>query len=148
VSGSKLAEKDKQNMIIQEKIYEIPSEDNHKLEIIEIGEKKIYDTKFGKQEKFTLKIKVLDQKAEDGSDLYVFLTVSPSIGAKATLGKFVRRLGFNTQGSFDVDELVGVKFSAPIAHNKGTGDNAGKTYANVGIDFVKRASGQQVVDSI
>lgn len=123
-------------MIIEEKVYELPSEDSHRLEVVEIGELKKYETQYGTKEKFTIKIKVLDQKSTTGEDLHVFLTVSPSIGAKATLGKFLRRLKLNVTGKFDVDELVGFKFKAAIAHNAGEGNNAGKTFANLVIETV------------
>jgi hypothetical protein len=123
-------------MIIEERIYELPSEDQHRLEVVEIGEVKKYETAFGTKDKFTIKIKVLDEKSSTGDDLHVFLTVSPSIGIKSTLGKFMRRLKLNVQGKVDVDELVGLKFRASIAHNPGTGNSAGKTFANIVIDTV------------
>jgi len=124
------------DMIIEEKIYELPSEDQHRLEVVEIGELKKYETSYGVKEKFTIKIKVSDEKSSKGEDLHVFLTVSPSIGVKATLGKFARRLKLNVQGKFDVEELVGIKFRASIAHNAGTGQSEGKTFANLVIDTV------------
>lgn len=123
-------------MIIEEKIYELPSEDQHRLEVVEIGEMKKIETSYGVKEKFGIKIKVLDEKSSKGEDLYVYLNVSPSIGVKATLGKFARRLKLNIQGKFDVDELVGLRFRASIAHNKGTGTSEGKTFANLVIDTV------------
>ena len=85
---------------------------------------------------FTIKVKVLDEKSSEGEDLHVFLTVSPSIGVKATLGKFLRRLKLNVEGKVDMDELIGVKFKAAVAHNEGTGASAGKTFANLVIDTV------------
>ena len=128
-------------MIIEEKIYELPSEDQHKLQIVEIGEMKKFETAYGEKEKFAIKVKVLDQKAEkDGNDLYVYLNVSPSIGVKATLGKFCRRLKLNLDKKFETDELVGLGFIANIAHNEGTGNNAGKTFANIVIDTVRPLS--------
>ena len=126
----------KPKMIIEEKVYELPSEDSHRLEVVEIGEMKKYETAFGTKDKFTIKIKVLDEKSSEGEDLHVFLTVSPSIGVKATLGKFLRRLKLNVTGKIDMDELVGFKFKASIAHNEGTGQSAGKTFANLVIDTV------------
>ena len=66
-------------MIIEEKTYELPSEDQHKLQIVEIGEMKKFETAYGEKEKFAIKVKVLDQKAEkDGNDLYVYLTSAPA----------------------------------------------------------------------
>jgi len=128
-------------MIIEEKVYELPSEDQHKLQIVEIGEMKKFETAYGEKEKFAIKVKVLDQKAEkDGSDLNVFLSVSPSIGVKSTLGKFCRRLKLNLDKQFDTEELVGLGFIASIAHNEGTGNNAGKTFANIVIDTVRPLS--------
>ncbi len=123
-------------MIIEEKIYELPSEDQHRLEVVEIGEMKKIETSYGVKDKFAIKIKVLDEKSSEGEDLYTYLNVSPSIGVKATLGKFARRLKLNVQGKFDVDELVGIKFRASIAHNEGTGNSAGKIFANIVIDTV------------
>lgn len=123
-------------MIIQEKIYELPSEDQHRLEIVEIGEIKQIETSYGVKDKFAIKIKVLDEKSSKGEDLHTYLNVSPSIGIKSTLGKFMRRLKLNVQGKVDVDELVGLKFRASIAHNPGTGNSAGKTFANIVIDTV------------
>jgi hypothetical protein len=124
------------NMIIQEKIYELPSEDQHRLEIVEIGEIKQIETSYGVKDKFAIKIKVLDEKSSKGEDLHTYLNVSPSIGIKSTLGKFMRRLKLNVQGKVDVDELVGLKFRASIAHNPGTGNSVGKTFANIVIDTV------------
>ena len=127
---------DKTKMIIEEKVYELPTEDSHRLEVVEIGEIKKYETSYGVKDKFTIKIKVLDEKSSVGEDLHVFLTVSPSIGVKATLGKFLRRLKLDVTGKVDMDELVGFKFKASIAHNEGTGQSAGKTFANLVIDTV------------
>ena len=124
------------DMIIEEKIYELPSEDQHRLEVVEIGEMKQIETSYGVKDKFAIKIKVLDEKSSKGEDLYTYLNVSPSIGIKSTLGKFMRRLKLNVQGKVDVDELVGIKFRASIAHNPGTGQSAGKTFANLVIDTV------------
>ena len=130
-------------MIIEEKVYELPSEDSHRLEVVEIGEMKKYETAFGTKDKFTIKIKVLDEKAITGDDLHVFLTVSPSIGTKATLGKFLRRLKLNVTGKVDVNELVGMKFKAAVAYNEGTGNSAGKTFANLVIDTVAPLPGSK-----
>ncbi len=127
---------DQTKMIIAEKVYELPSEDQHKLEVVEIGEMKQIETSYGVKDKFGIKIKVLDEKDSKGQDLYTYLNVSPSTGVKATLGKFLRRLKLNVQGQVDTDELVGLKFRASIAHNPGTGNNAGKTFANIVIDTV------------
>lgn len=136
-------------MLIEEKIYELPSEDQHKLEIVEIGELKKFETAYGEKEKFAIKIRVLDQKAEkDGSDLNVFLNVSPSIGQKATLGKFCRRLKLNLDKQFDTEELIGIKFLASIAHNEGTGNSAGKTFANLVIDTVRPLSAKATVETV
>ena len=136
-------------MLIEEKIYELPSEDQHKLEIVEIGELKKFETAYGEKEKFAIKIRVLDQKAEkDGSDLTVFLNVSPSIGQKATLGKFCRRLKLNLDKQFDTEELIGIKFLASIAHNEGTGNSAGKTFANLVIDTVRPLSAKATVETV
>jgi hypothetical protein len=128
-------------MIIEEKVYELPSEDQHKLQIVEIGEMKKFETAYGEKEKFSIKVKVLDQKAEkDGNDLYVYLSVSPSIGPKSTLGKFCRRLKINLDKKFDTEDLINFGFIASIAHNEGTGNNAGKTFANIVIDTVRPLS--------
>ena len=136
-------------MIIEEKVFELPSEDQHKLEIVEIGEMKKFETAYGEKEKFAIKILVLDQKAEkDGSDLNVFLNVSPSIGQKATLGKFCRRLKLNLDKQFDTEELIGIKFLASIAHNEGTGNSAGKTFANLVIDTVRPLSSKATVETV
>jgi hypothetical protein len=125
-------------MIIEEKVYELPSEDQHKLQVVEIGELRTFETAYGEKEKFAIKILVLDQKSEkDGSPLHVFLNVSPSIGQKATLGKFCRRLKLNLDKQFDTEDLIGINFVASIAHNEGTGNNAGKTFANLVIDTVR-----------
>ena len=136
-------------MIIEEKVFELPSEDQHKLEIVEIGEMKKFETAYGEKEKFAIKILVLDQKAEkDGSNLYVSLNVSPSIGQKATLGKFCRRLKLNLDKQFDTEELIGIKFLASIAHNEGTGNSAGKTFANLVIDTVRPLSAKATVETV
>jgi hypothetical protein len=130
--------KDNPNMIIEEKVFELPSEDQHKLQIVEIGELRTFETAYGEKEKFAIKILVLDQKSEkDGSPLHVFLNVSPSIGHKATLCKFCRRLKLNLDKQFDTEDLIGINFVASIAHNEGTGNNAGKTFANLVIDTVR-----------
>lgn len=124
-------------MIIEKKVFEIPSEDSHKLEIVEIGELKKYETPFGTKEKFTIKMKVLDEKATTGEDLHVFLNVAPSIGTKATLGKFLRRLKLDVTGKVDIDELVGFKFKGNVTHNPGTGTHEGTTFANLIIETVQ-----------
>ena len=123
-------------MLIERKVYELPTEDQHALKVIEIGEMKKVQTKFGVKDKFTVKIEVLDQKSTESDDpIYVFQTFSPSIGEKAQLGKFLRRLGFNTsEGTFEMDDILGFRFTATIVHNEGTG---GVTYANLVIETAK-----------
>jgi hypothetical protein len=127
-------------VIIEEKVYELPSEDQHRLEVVEIGEMKQIETSYGVKDKFAIKVLVLDEKDSKGEALYTYINVSPSIGVKSTLGKFARRLKLNVQGKFDSDELVGIKFRASIVHNEGTGNSAGKTFANIVIDTVTPAT--------
>jgi hypothetical protein len=124
-------------MIIEKKVYELPSDTMHKFEIVEIGELKDYNTARGVVKKFTIKILVTDQKAQDGSDLYVFITATPSIGVKAMLGKFLRRLKINVDKPVDMDELVGFKFEGLIIYNEGEGAHAGTTFANISTESVK-----------
>ena len=50
-------------MLIEQKVYELPSENTHQLEIVAIGEKKIIETSYGSKEKFGIKIKVSDEKS-------------------------------------------------------------------------------------
>ena len=116
-------------MIIQEKVYELPTEEQHSLTIVEYKDLGVVETNFGDKEKVSIKVEVTDQKAENGEPIYVFVNATKSIGVESTLGKFLRKLGLNVQGSFDLDDLVGFKFRAVIEHN--VGDN-GKTYANIG----------------
>jgi hypothetical protein len=116
-------------MIIQEKVYELPTEETHSLTIIEYKDLGVVETLYGKKEKVSLKIEVTDQKGEDGSPIYVFVNAAKSIGPKSTLGIFLRKIGVNVQGQVDMDDLVGYKFHAVIEHN--TAPN-GKVYANVG----------------
>jgi hypothetical protein len=49
-------------------------------------------------------------------------------------------LKLNLDKQFDTEELVGLGFVASIAHNEGTGNNAGKTFANIVIDTVRPLS--------
>jgi hypothetical protein len=124
-------------MLIEQKVYELPSENQHTLEIVKIGDLQTIETSYGPKEKFAIKIKVLGEKSTKGEDLHVTLNVSPIIGPpKSTLTKFLRRLGVDVTGSFEMDELIGTKFRASIAHNEGTGASAGKTFANLVIDTV------------
>jgi len=121
---------------VEEKVYELPSEDSHRLEVVKIGELKTIQTSYGPKEKFSITIKVLDEVDSKGEPLNVFMNVSPSIGVKATLGKFLRRLKWNLTGKVQMDDLLGTKFKATVAHNAGTGDSAGKTFANILVDSV------------
>jgi hypothetical protein len=116
-------------MIIQDKVYELPTEEAHSLTIVEYKDLGEVETNFGTKEKVSIKIEVSDQKAQDGSPIYVFVNATKSIGPKSTLGIFLRKLGINVQGAFDMDDLVGFKFRAVIEHNKAEN---GKTYANIG----------------
>ena len=116
-------------MIIQEKVYELPTEDTHSLTIVEYKDLGVVETLYGKKEKVSLKIEVTDQKGEDGSPIYVFVNAAKSIGPKSTLGIFRRKIGVNVQGQVDMDDLVGFKFRAAIEHNTAP---SGKVYANVG----------------
>ena len=116
-------------MIIAEKVYELPTEEQHSLTIVEYKDLGVVETNFGDKEKVSIKVEVTDQKAENGEPIYVFVNATKSIGAKSTLGKFLRKLGLNVQGAFDMDDLVGFKFRAVIEHN--VAEN-GKTYANIG----------------
>ena len=116
-------------MLIEKKKFELPTEDIHSLKVIEIGEIKKVQTKFGIKDKFTVKIEVIDQKATESDEpIYVFGNFSPSIGDKAVLGKFLRRLGFDTTGTFEMDDLLGFRFSAMLTHNESSNGN---TYANI-----------------
>lgn len=130
-------------MLIERKVFELPTEEQHNLKVIEIGELKKVQTKFGVKDKFTVKFEVLDQKSEEGDEpLYVFQTFAPSIGDKSILGKFLRRLGFNTsEGTFEMDDLLGFRLSAAITHNEGTNGN---TYANIVVETVKALKSSQV----
>jgi hypothetical protein len=125
-------------MLIERKVFELPTEDVHQLKVIEIGEMKKVTTKFGVKDKFTVKFEVLDQKSEEGEDaIWVFQTFAPSIGDLSNLGKFLRRLGYNTSsGTFEMDDLLGVKFTASIVHNEGSNK---AVYANIVIETVKPA---------
>jgi hypothetical protein len=116
-------------MIIAEKVYELPTEEAHSLTIVDYKDLGAVETNFGTKEKISIKIEVTDQKDKDGQPIYVFVNATKSIGPKSTLGIFLRKLGVNVGGHFDMDDLVGFKFSAVIEHNKA--DN-GKTYANIG----------------
>lgn len=124
-------------MIIEKVVYELPSDSMHKFKIVEIGELKPYNTQRGTVNKFTIKILVVDQKAEDGKDIYVFITCTPSIGAKSTLGKFLRRLKLDVGGKVDMDELIGFEFEGLVVYNEGEGAHAGTTFANISPDSVK-----------
>ena len=125
-------------MLIERKVYELPTVAQHNLKVIEIGEMKKVQTKFGLKDKFTVKFEVCDQKTEAGDEpILVFQTFAPSVGDKSNLGKFLRKLGFDTSsGDFEMDDLLGFKFTAFLAHNKGTGD---AVYANIVIDTVQPA---------
>lgn len=116
-------------MIIQEKVYELPTEEAHSLTIVEYKDLGVVETNFGNKEKISIKVEVTDQKSESGEPIYVFVNATKSIGPKSTLGIFLRKLGINVEGQFDMDELVGYKFRAVIEHNKAEN---GKTYANIG----------------
>lgn len=116
-------------MKIEKKVYELPTEDIHSLKIVEIGELKKVQTQFGVKDKFTVKIEVLDQKdSKTDETLFVFGNFSPSLGEKAVLGKFLRRLGFDTSGTFEMDDTLGFKFTAMLTHNPSSNGN---TYANI-----------------
>ena len=117
-------------MIIEEKVYQLPTADAHNLKVIEVTDLGEVPTSYGLKKKLSIKILVTDEKADDGSDIYVFINAGHSIGAKSTLGKFLRSLGISTVGQVDLDELIGFKFRAVIEHNKS--ETNGKTYANVG----------------
>lgn len=117
-------------MIIEEKIYHLPTADAHNLQVTEIKDLGEVQTSYGPKEKLSIKILVTDEKGPDGSPINVFITCGKSIGAKSTLGKFLRANGISTQGQVNLDELIGFKFRAVIEHNKS--ETNGKTYANVG----------------
>jgi hypothetical protein len=122
-------------MLIERKVFELPTEDVHQLKVVEIGELKDVVTKFGTKKKFTIKFEVLDQRPEEGEEpIQVFATFAPSVGDKSNLGKFLRRLGYNTSGAFEMDDILGVKFTASITHNEGSNGNV---YANIVIETVK-----------
>ena len=124
-------------MIIEEKIFELPTEEEHALVIVEVKDLGVVATNFGDKEKVSIKIDVADQKTTSGENIYVFVNAAKSIGEKATLGKFLRKLGLTPGKAFDMDDLIGFKFNAVIEHSVGTN---GKTYANVGSIVKKRTS--------
>lgn len=124
-------------MLIERKQYELPTEDVHQLKVVEIGELKKVQTKFGIKDKFTVKVEVLDQKSEESPDepILVFATFAPSLGEKSNLAKFLKRLGYNfSEGTFEMDDILGVRFSAAITHNEGSNGN---TYANLVTETIK-----------
>ena len=128
----------KENLvIIEEKVYELPTEEEHSLVIVEGKDLGVVTTNYGDKKKGSIKIDVSDQKSESGEPIYVFVTAAQSIGPKSTLGIFLRKLGLNPDKSFNMDELIGFKFNAVIEHSVGTN---GKTYANVGSIVKKRTA--------
>jgi len=131
-------------MIIAEKVYELPTAEPHKLTIVEIQDKGVAETMYGPRETVSIKIRVDDQKTEEGGeDIYVYVNGTKSIGAKSTIGKFLRsKLNLNVGPTFDTDELIGFKFEAVIEHNVAKN---GKTYANVGSPIRSRKA---VVESV
>jgi hypothetical protein len=131
-------------MIIEEKVYELPTEEAHNLTIAEYKDLGAVETNFGTKEKVSIKIEVTDQKTEKGEAIYVFVNATKSIGPKSTLGKFLRKLGINVQGQFDMDDLVGYKFRAVIEHN--VAEN-GKTYANIG-SIIKGKAAPALVETV
>jgi hypothetical protein len=116
-------------MIVAEKVYELATVGIHSLQITKVDDLGMVVGKYGTKQKIRLTILVTDQKAKDGEDVNVFITASPNIGVKSTLGTFLRKVGIPCEGTVDLDELIGFKFQAVIEHNKA--DN-GKTYANIG----------------
>ena len=138
-----MARRKETQVIIEEKIYELPTEEEHALTIVEYKDLGAVETQFGTKEKVSIKIDVTDQKTEKGENIYVFVNAAKSIGEKSTLGKFLRKLGITPGPAFDMDDLVGFKFRAVIEHSKAPN---GKTYANVG-SIVKRKSAP-VVESV
>ena len=124
-------------MIIEEKVYELPTEEEHALTIVEVRDLGPVETNFGTKDKISIKIDVTDAKTEKGENIYVFVTAAKSLGEKATLGKFLRKLGFTPGKQFDMDDLIGFKFNAIIEHSVGTN---GKKYANVGSIVKKRTT--------
>ena len=114
--------------------------------IIIVGVLGLVEGIHGAKEKVRIHILVTDQKAKDGEAVNVFINASKSIGEKATLGKFLRSLGFSTKGQIDLDEMIGFKFQAVIEHNVSTAN--GKTYANIGSVIKSRKTLPAEVEAV
>ena len=133
-------------MIITEKVYELATEGIHSLQITKVEDLGLVEGIHGAKEKVRIHILVTDQKAKDGEAVNVFINASKSIGEKATLGKFLRSLGFSTKGQIDLDEMIGFKFQAVIEHNVSTAN--GKTYANIGSVIKSRKTLPAEVEAV
>lgn len=120
-------------IIVEPKVYELPSAEQHIATITRVDDLGIVDSKmYGKQHKVRFVYTLEDQRDSKGEEMQVFETMAASIGEKSRLGKRLRSIGVDTSKALDITEVKGFRVYLGIIHNK-QGD---KTYANV--DYVSR----------
>lgn len=81
----------------------------------------------GNREKLTIHFRMLDEMADDGASVYVPTLFTPSISPQASLGKFLRGLGYDTSHDFDMSDLIGQHMHVYVDHRM----SKGKTIAMI-----------------
>jgi hypothetical protein len=121
------------DVVIEQKEFELPTEDQHLLELTTVTNLGKQKTKFGEKLRVRFSFTVLDQKASDGGDLLVFKSMTQSLHPDSDLFKFLGMLGIDASDkkNFNVTKLIGTRFLAELTHNKAkTGP---KIYANISM---------------
>ena len=118
------------SLVVKEKQFELMSEGLHNVIVSRIDDVGPTETAFGVKDKARIFLTALDQRAKDGGDVDVMISVNKVLGPKSTLSKVIEKLGITAGAEFDLNDLLGIKAQGIVEHNKG---NNGKVYANISL---------------
>ena len=127
------------SLVVKEKQFELMSEGLHNVVVSRIKDVGPTETAYGVKDKAQIFLTALDQKAKDGGEVDVMISVNKVISPKSSLYLLLVDLGvpYVTGQEVDLNDLIGIKIQGVVKHNKG---NNGKTYANITLIRNKTAA--------
>ena len=128
------------SLVIKDKVYEVATEGLHNAKITRIEDLGLVETNFGTKDKVRIVFTMQDQKDKEGALVETWGQYTKSLHSKSSLGKFLQALKINAQGSFDLNDIVGLSLQVVIVHK----ESEGKTYANIATVIPTRAKGTPV----
>ena len=116
------------SLVIKDKVFEVATEGLHNAVIDRVEDLGVVETTFGSKDRVRIVFKMLDQKDKDGNLVETWMPVTKSLHAKSSLGKFLASLKIFAQGSFDLNDIVGMKLQVVIVQKE---NSDGRVFANI-----------------